>query len=261
GDGGARGRDLRDHARPLRADRLADHRLGADGLVRAPLVSALRMLALGGAAILAVGGALAWVLGRGITNSVRQLANDARRLGAGEHVEEGDYPVIEIATVSQALAQASKDRRAAENEIRFLMREVAHRSKNQLTVVSSIAKQTARHARTFAAFQDAFQKRVLGLARSTDLLIAGGVAGVELRELIDAQLEPFRPSEASRVEVNGVDFRLSNQAAQTLGLALHELATNAAKYGAFSITEGRLNVSWKVQPERLDIVWREIVPL
>ncbi|KAB2870929.1 MAG: HAMP domain-containing protein [Bauldia sp.] len=148
-------------------------------VVRAPLVSAMRMLALGGLAILAVGVVLAWVLGRRITNSVRQLANDARRLGAGEHVEEGDYPVIEIATVSQALAQASKDRRAAENEIRFLMREVAHRSKNQLTVVSSIAKQTARHARTFAAFQDSFQKRVQGLARSTDLLIAGGVAGID----------------------------------------------------------------------------------
>lgn len=204
---------------------------------------------------------MAWLLSRQIATPIRQLARDALSLGAGKSVEAMEYPVEEISKVSQALAQASVDRLAHENEIRFLMREVAHRSKNQLTVVSSIAKQTARHARTFAGFQDSFQKRIQGLARSTDLLIAGGVAGVELRELIDAQLEPFRPSEASRVEVNGVDFRLSNQAAQTLGLALHELTTNAAKYGAFSITEGRLNVSWKVQPERLDIVWREIVPL
>jgi len=229
-------------------------------VVRAPLVSAMRMLALGGLAILAVGVVLAWVLGRRITNSVRQLANDARRLGAGEHVEEGDYPVIEIATVSQALAQASKDRRAAENEIRFLMREVAHRSKNQLTVVSSIAKQTARHARTFAAFQDSFQKRVQGLARSTDLLIAGGVAGIELRALVDAQIEPFRPSDGARIEIAGVPFRLSHQAAQTLGLALHELATNAAKYGAFAWPEGRLKVSWRRSGDRLEFLWREFVP-
>ena len=229
-------------------------------VVRAPVVSAMRMLALGGLAIIAVGVVLAWALGRRITGSVKRLADDARRLGAGENVEPGDYPVIEIATVSQALAQASTDRRAAENEIRFLMREVAHRSKNQLTVVSSIAKQTARHARTFAAFQDSFQKRVQGLARSTDLLIAGGVAGVELRALVDAQIEPFRPSDAARIEISGAPFRLSHQAAQTLGLALHELSTNAAKYGAFAWPDGRLCVSWRRVGDRLEFLWRETVP-
>lgn len=229
-------------------------------VVRAPVVSALRMLAFGGLAIVATGILLAWLLGGRITRSVRQLAADARRLGAGEHVEEGDYPVTEIAIIAQALAQASRERRAAESEIRFLMREVAHRSKNQLTVVSSIAKQTARHARTFAAFQDSFQKRVQGLARSTDLLIAGGVAGIELRALVDAQIEPFRPSDGARIEISGAPFRLSHQAAQTLGLALHELSTNAAKYGAFAWPEGRLGVSWKRVGDRLEFLWRETVP-
>ena len=228
-------------------------------VVRAPLVSVMLMLALGGLAAIAVGMVLAWALGRRITRSVRQLADDARRLGAGEHVEGGDYPVREIDTVSQALAQASKDRQAAENEIRFLMREVAHRSKNQLTVVSSIAKQTARHARSFAAFQDSFQKRVQGLARSTDLLIAGGVAGVELRALVEAQIEPFRPNDGTRLEISGAPFRLSNQAAQTLGLALHELATNAAKYGAFAWPDGRLEISWRRSGDRLVFHWRERV--
>lgn len=229
-------------------------------VVRAPVVSAMRMLAFGGLAIVAVGIVLAWVLGGRITRSVRRLAADARRLGGGEHVEEGDYPVIEMAIISQALAQASEERRAAENEIRFLMREVAHRSKNQLTVVSSIAKQTARHARTFAAFQDSFQKRVQGLARSTDLLIAGGVAGIELRALVDAQIEPFRPNDGARIEISGAPFRLSHQAAQTLGLALHELSTNAAKYGAFAWPEGRLCIGWKRVGDRLEFLWRETVP-
>jgi two-component sensor histidine kinase len=232
-----------------------------DAVVQAPLRRSLRTLALGGVAIIMIGVVLAWLLSRQIATPIRRLARDALSLGAGKSVEAMDYPVAEIARVSQALAQASVDRLAHENEIRFLMREVAHRSKNQLTVVSSIAKQTARHARTFAGFQDSFQKRIQGLARSTDLLIAGGVAGVELRELIDAQLEPFRPSQATRVEISGAPFRLSNQAAQTLGLALHELATNAAKYGAFSMADGRLTVSWKVQSDKLDLVWRELVPL
>ena len=229
-------------------------------VVHAPMTYSLRLLALGGVAIIMAGIVLGWLLGRQIASPIRRLARDARRLGAGEPVEAVAYPVTEIATVSQALAQASRDRIAAENEIRFLMREVAHRSKNQLTVVSSIAKQTARHARTMAAFNDAFQKRIQGLARSTDLLIAGGVAGVELRELLEAQLEPFRPGGAERVEIEGPSFRLSNQAAQTLGLALHELATNAAKYGAFSVQEGRLVVSWKSVDDHLDLVWREFVP-
>ena len=228
-------------------------------VVQAPMSRSLRILALGGLAIITIGAILAWALGRQITRPIQRLSRDARRLGAGEHVDAVDYPVTEIATVSLALSQASIDRQAAENEIRFLMREVAHRSKNQLTVVSSIAKQTARYARTFAAFQDAFQKRVHGLARSTDLLIAGGVAGVELRELLHAQIEPFRPSEDARLDIRGPEFRLSNQAAQTLGLAIHELATNAAKYGAFSTSTGRLVVSWKRSGDKLDLIWREHV--
>lgn len=229
-------------------------------MIHAPMARSLRLLVLGGVAIIAVGVVLAWLLGRQIATPIRRLARDARRLGAGESVVAVEYPVKEIATVSLTLAQASSDRQAALNEIRFLMREVAHRSKNQLTVVSSIAKQTARHARTLPGFHDSFQKRIQGLARSTDLLIAGGVAGVELRELIRAQLEPFQPSEAERLDIQGPPFRLSNQAAQTLGLALHELATNAAKYGAFASNEGRLTVSWKSVDDNLDLVWREHVP-
>ena len=229
-------------------------------VVRAPMTRTLRSFALGGLAIIAVGTVLAWLLGRQITGPIRALARDARRLGAGENVTAVDYRVAEIATVSEALAQASAERRNAENEIRFLMREIAHRSKNQLTVVSSIAKQTARHAGTFDEFQDAFQKRVQGLARSTDLLIAGGVAGVELRELVEVQLEPFRPSGKRRVRIEGAPMRLSNQAAQTLGLALHELATNAAKYGAFASNEGWLKVSWKRVGDKVEFEWREWVP-
>jgi len=228
-------------------------------IVSAPLTRALQIFAFGGILLAALSALFAWVLARQVTRPVRELAADARRLGAGEAVVAKPYKVSEIATVSTAMAEASHDRQEAENEIRFLMREVAHRSKNQLTVVSSIAKQTARHAPNFDAFQDSFQKRVQGLARSTDLLIAGGVAGVELRELLEAQIEPFRPGEASRLTVEGPRFRLSNQAAQTIGLAVHELATNASKYGAFSTNSGRLNVEWQIAGENLVIDWRETV--
>jgi two-component sensor histidine kinase len=228
--------------------------------VDAPLRRTMLSLLLGGLAAVALATAAAWLLGRLIAKPASRLARDARRLGAGEEVAAVQYPIAEFATVSAAIAEAARDRRDAESEIRFLMREVAHRSKNQLTVVSSIAKQSSRNARNFAAFQDAFQKRLAGLARSTDLLIAGGVSGVDLRELVHAQIEPFQPSDAQRLRIEGPDCKLGNHAAQTIGLAAHELATNAAKYGAFSVQSGRLSVTWRIDSDSLDFVWRETVP-
>lgn len=229
-------------------------------IVAGPQTRALQAFALGGILLALLSALAAWVLGRQLSGPVRELEADARRLGSGDPVTEKPYGVAEIATISAALAEASRNRQQAESEIRFLMREVAHRSKNQLTVVSSIAKQTARHAPDFAAFQDSFQKRVQGLARSTDLLIAGGAAGVELRELLEAQIEVFRPDDETRLSLSGPRVRLSHQAAQTIGLAVHELATNAAKYGSFATTNGHLSVSWAVEDGKLAIDWQETVP-
>lgn len=225
--------------------------------IEAPTVRSLRLLFGGSLIIIAIGTAAAWYLGRQIARPVRRLAHDARRLGAGETVDAVSYPISEAATVSAALAEAAVDRKQAENEIRLLMREVAHRAKNQLTVVASMAKQTARSAQSLPSFLDSFQKRLYGLARSTDLLIAGGAAGVELRELLLAQIEPFRPEDPKRLELSGPPFRLDNQAAQTVGLAIHELATNAAKYGAFASRTGRLTISWQFEDDTLVINWRE----
>jgi two-component sensor histidine kinase len=225
-----------------------------------PLRNALQSLTLGGIVMLGLGIAAALLLTQQISGPVRRLARDARRLGAGEMVRAVDYPIAEIATVSHALAKAAERRLASDNEVRFLMREVAHRAKNQLTVVSSIAKQSARSARGIEAFQDSFQKRLHGLARSTDLLIAGGAAGVEFRELLLTQIEPFQAGDPGRVQVAGPSFRLDNQAAQMLGMALHELATNASKYGAFSTPEGRLAANWRVDGANLHFDWRERLP-
>ncbi len=229
-------------------------------MVDAPLRRSMLSLLFGGMTVIALAAGAGWLFGRQIAVPVRQLAHEAARLGAGEDVRRADYPIGEFATISAAIADAGARRREAENEIRFLMREVAHRSKNQLTVVGSIAKQTGRSARSLSAFQDAFQKRLQGLARSTDLLIAGGVAGVELGELVRAQIEPFAPADAERVAVSGPVFRLDNQAAQTLGMAVHELATNAAKYGAFAGPSGRLAIAWRRRGGSFELTWRETVP-
>src|SRR5690606_30617512 len=134
---------------------------------------------------------------------------------------------------------------------------LAHRSKNQMTVIAAMAKQTARGASTVAEFVQSFEKRIHGLASSTDLLLAHGVAGVDLRELLSRQIDPFCPVDGERVLLTGPAVRLNTQAAQILGMAGHELATNAVKYGAFAGDHGLLAVSWQRREGRLLLSWRE----
>lgn len=226
--------------------------------VERPLTNSLVWLVLGGVALTGAASITTFMLAREIRRSVRGLALDAKRLGAGEHVEPQAYPVAEIATVSIALGEASRRRDAAESEVRFLMRELAHRSKNQMTVIASMARQTAKHTESLPEFLAGFEKRIFGLARSTDLLLAHGMAGVELEELFTQQLEPFGPS-GRQVSLSGPAQRLNTHAAQTLGMAAHELATNAAKYGAFSAQGGQLAVTWTKAGDMLELVWREKV--
>jgi len=229
-------------------------------MIARPMQQAMLSLALGGLILggLVLVGLIA--VSRMIGSSVRGLARDARRLGQGEVVEAKNYPVLEIASVSEALEQASRQRQASEREVNFLMREVAHRSKNQMTVITAMAKQTARGADDVASYVQSFERRILGLARSTDLLLTHGRAGVLLGELLENQLAPFSPPDPARLSLAGPVVRLNTQAAQIMGMAAHELSTNAVKYGAFAGEEGRLEVRWSIADDRLDFVWRETVP-
>ena len=228
--------------------------------VERPLSNSLLLLIVGGIVIVAAAGVATFFLAREITRSVRWLARDARRLGAGEAVQPRDYPIAEIVEVAAAISQAAQRRHAAETEVRFLMRELAHRSKNQMTVIAAMAKQTARGADSVPEFVASFEKRIFGLARSTDLLLANGVAGVDLEELLTSQVTPFCPIDGERVEIAGPSVRLNTQSAQILGMAAHELATNAAKYGAFAGESGRLSLTWSVVGDRVSVLWREKLP-
>ena len=229
-------------------------------VIAQPLLNAVLSLVLGGVilgGLIAAG--LLWV-SRVIGSSVRGLARDARRLGQGEVVAAQNYPVQEIAEISRALQVASERRQASEREVNFLMREVAHRSKNQMTVITAMAKQTARGADDVASYVQGFERRILGLASSTDLLMAHGREGVLLSELLDSQVAPFAPQDSDRVSMEGPLVRLNTQAAQIMGMAAHELSTNAVKYGAFAGDVGTLSVRWLLVDDRLDFTWRETVP-
>ena len=228
-------------------------------IISRPLMDTVWSLAVGGLLLAALVVLVIYWVTRQIAGSVRGLEAEAKRLGTGQPVTARDYPISEIATVSAAIGEASARRQQAETEVRFLMRELAHRSKNQMTVIAAMAKQTARGAESVPEFVQNFEKRIFGLARSTDLLLANGVVGVDLKELIVGQLGPFEPEDQSRLLLEGLPVRLNMQAAQILGMAIHELATNAVKYGAFRRENGTLLVTWSRSGEALHLLWRETV--
>ncbi|MCD2184009.1 sensor histidine kinase [Rhizobium sp. GN54] len=225
--------------------------------VQRPATASFLWLAAGGAVFAGLAAGAAILIARALSRDVKLLASDATRLGMGEAVPPRRHVISELDTVSRALSEAADARARAENEVRFLMREVAHRSKNQLTVIQAMLNQSAGTAESATVFADAFRKRVAGLARSTDLMIAHAAQGVELAELARNQLKPFAPDDAARVHIDGPSIRLDSQTAQTFGMALHELATNASKYGAFANDRGRVDLTWSIDDDRLALVWRE----
>ena len=136
-------------------------------------------------------------------------------------------------------------RKKAEDHNALLMREVNHRAKNLLAVVQAVARQTAR-SHNPATFVDRLTRRIASLTASHDLLVKDQWQGVDLLELVEGQLAHFGSLFGGRVSFDGPTLRLGGDAAQAIGMALHELATNAGKYGALFNAEGCVRISWTV---------------
>jgi PAS domain S-box-containing protein len=181
------------------------------------------------------------------TNQVRyeDLPLESQR---GEHqevevvanlYEENGRPVI------QCNIRDITERKRTENHVKMLMAEVNHRAKNLLAVVQAVAQQTAKHGDA-ATFIPRLSERIGGLAAGQDLLVNNQWQGVEVSDLIGAQLAHFGDLIGTRVLLTGPAAQLTADAAQGIGMALHELATNAAKYGALSNSEGRICIDWQI---------------
>ena len=134
----------------------------------------------------------------------------------------------------------------AEQHQRLLVDELNHRVKNMLTVVVSLASQTLRRADDLETFGEAFLGRVHALSGSYALLSRENWMSVSLRDVVDEEMRPFGGRDMARVVLEGGDVALTPSAALALGMAVHELATNAVKYGALSEPEGQLRVSWRL---------------
>jgi PAS domain S-box-containing protein len=159
-----------------------------------------------------------------------------------------------------ALTTDVTERKLHEEQIELLMHEVNHRAKNILAVVLAVARQTL--ASNPQEFIGRFEQRIKALAAAQDLLVKNEWKGVPIEELVHAQLAHFKDLIGTRIELHGLPVFVSASAAQTIGMALHELATNAGKYGALSNADGRLRVEWSLGcagagGETFAMSWRE----
>jgi two-component sensor histidine kinase len=142
-----------------------------------------------------------------------------------------------------------------EERERLLKREVNHRAKNLLSLVDAIAHQTA--ARNPEHFAERFSERIQALSANQDLLVRNEWKGVEIKNLVRAQLAHFADLIGSRIAIDGPKLRLKADGAQAIGLALHELATNAGKYGALSTDKGCVDIRWAADGEIFTMSWTE----
>ncbi|WP_375383592.1 HWE histidine kinase domain-containing protein [uncultured Sphingomonas sp.] len=146
---------------------------------------------------------------------------------------------------------------------RMLIDELNHRVKNTLSTVQSIVTQALRRPAEPAAIREAIESRIMALSRSHDLLTSGNWEGAGLHDLVDTALHPFQvvAGRAERFTIIGDNVHLAPNATLSIAIALHELATNAVKYGAFSNDAGTIAIDWTVSRaaggERLELRWRE----
>jgi PAS domain S-box-containing protein len=147
------------------------------------------------------------------------------------------------------------ERKIAEERQALLAREVDHRAKNALALVQSIVRLTK--ASDIAAYTTAVEGRIRALSRAHTILSLSRWQGADMRGLVEEELAPYRTVETVKVEATGPNVSLQPAAAQSLALALHELVTNAAKYGALSSLSGRVSLNWELTPGMLALKWTE----
>jgi two-component sensor histidine kinase len=145
------------------------------------------------------------------------------------------------------------ERKRAEERQNLLTREVDHRAKNALALAQSIVRLT--RGESVKAYIQAVEGRISALARVHTILSLSSWQGAEITKLVDEEFAPYSISD--QIAFSGTNIQLQPATAQTLALALHELVTNSAKYGALSTMSGRLTLKWEVEADVLQMLWEE----
>jgi two-component sensor histidine kinase len=205
--------------------------------------------------------------------AARRIAGPIQQIEQGTHalvrreaiafratgLPEVDRALDAFTETAKTLEQHERDRDEREAHVHVIMRELSHRSKNLLAIVLAIARQTARNTSDFQEFEERFSSRIQALADAHDLLVEQQWNGAQIDALVRGQLAAFG---MERVIVNGEPVLLRAEAVQNVALALHELATNASKYGALSVPDGSVTIDWVFNPgeagdRSLRLTWRE----
>jgi PAS domain S-box-containing protein len=166
-------------------------------------------------------------------------------------IQNGDGQAVALSIIARDISEQKQ----RERQVRLLMDEVNHRAKNMLAVVQGLARRTALTSP--GDFVARFEQRIVALAASHDLLVNNEWRGVDLESLICAQLTPGFDLIGDRIRPAGPPLMLNASATQTLGMALHELATNASKYGALSAEHGSVELTWSIDADTFLITWAE----
>jgi len=179
--------------------------------------------------------------------------------GRGRVIERG--PDGKARRVANMVVDVT-ERKRSEERTKLLIDELNHRVKNTLATVQAIVGQTLKDGQPDKEARATIEARLQSLSRSHDLLTRENWEGAALHNVVEQALHPFMPSGAQKqVRVDGPQLRLRPKVALSLGMALHELATNASKYGALSVDSGRIDIQWKIArtegQQRVDFTWSE----
>ncbi|MEA2982508.1 MAG: hypothetical protein QOF09_4331 [Alphaproteobacteria bacterium] len=235
-------------------------------LFEAPIRQTILIAALAGGATTLLSLLLAVWSARRIARPIEQIEEGThalmlRRAISFSHtgLPEADRTLNALSSTARVFEQHDKERDERETHVRLIMRELSHRSKNLLAIVLAIARQTARHTTSFSDFESRFNSRIQSLADAHDLLVEQQWSGAYIDDLVRAQLVAFG---MEKVACHGLRIMLRTEAVQNVALALHELATNASKYGALSLPTGKVNIDWVRETaesgeRNLRLTWRE----
>lgn len=177
----------------------------------------------------------------------------------GRHLDSTFFPVKEHGRIIGAGVVVSdvSDRVNAERGRELLLREMNHRIKNTIATIQAFARQTLRNTGDIGEFEKVFNGRLSAMASANDAILSHDRQSAPLRNVIRTQTGPFGGVEGSNLSLSGPDITVPDRVVHSLALVLHELSTNATKYGAWSDASGRVSVDWTLQGDRLSLHWRE----
>ncbi|MGF9761844.1 HWE histidine kinase domain-containing protein [Microvirga sp. 0TCS3.31] len=227
----------------------------------APVSAIQRRIAGWGALVAFLTAILAWFAAELVARPLRALAGSAEALGRGQPMHVPERAPSEVGRVADALSAASRELAERDRRQTLLINELNHRVKNTLATVQTMAVLTARSAPSPEAYKASLEARILALSKTHNLLTEAAWETVSLRDIFRTELEPYDDGSGRRVVLEGPPVPLAPRVAVALGMAAHELTTNAAKHGSLSVPEGTVRVRWEVTTNgdgsRLHLTWKE----